>query len=230
MTTTKAIDALLEAQKKFGKAAKNRENPFHKSKYADYDSVLDAVQAPLNENGFVIQHMGISHDGKDYLRTELRHISGEVFISEFPLMLDSNPQKSGSLITYLKRYNLSALTGISTEDDDDGNAAAHGAPGRSAARTAKPAPKSATKANYGRDGYISEAQGKRLWAISREHGVSDVALKTYLQKTFNVQHSYDIRRDDYDAICKAVESGMLVNHGDDVQEPEPVMSEKEHKW
>jgi ERF superfamily len=36
---------------------------------------------------------------------------------------DSSPQGQGSAITYLRRYALSAVLGIATEDDDDGNAA-----------------------------------------------------------------------------------------------------------
>ena len=115
--------ALLEAQKQIGKVAKNKVNPHFKSAYADYEAVLDAVKGPLNENGFVIVHRGVTHDGRDYLRTELKHISGLDVESELPLVLNGNPQHGGSLITYLKRYNLSALTGLSSGEDDDANAA-----------------------------------------------------------------------------------------------------------
>jgi hypothetical protein len=75
------------------------------------------------------------------------------------------------------------------------------------------------KTTYGRKGYISEKQGKRLWAISKQAGVSEEGLRTYLKKTFNIEHSPDIKWQDYEAICKAVESGMLANHGDEVSEP-----------
>lgn len=82
------------------------------------------------------------------------------------------------------------------------------------------------KTTYGRKGYISEKQGKRLWAISKTAGVSQEALRTYLKKTFNVEHSPDIKWQDYEAICKAVESGMLGNHGDEVPETDG----PEHEW
>jgi excinuclease UvrABC ATPase subunit len=45
----------------------------------------------------------------------------------------NDPQGQGSAITYMRRYALSAILGIATEEDDDGNAAsrtdrsAHGA-------------------------------------------------------------------------------------------------------
>ncbi len=124
MQQTTAVSALLEAQKSIGKVAKNCENPFHKSKYADYEAVLDAVKKPLNDNGFVLVHRGVVIEGRDYLQTALVHSSGAEFTSQFPVVVDGNPQHMGSAITYIKRYNLASLTGLATEEDDDGNAAA----------------------------------------------------------------------------------------------------------
>src|SRR5690625_7652561 len=40
----------------------------------------------------------------------------------FPLG-ENNIQSMGGLVTYMKRYSLSAILGISTEADDDGNVA-----------------------------------------------------------------------------------------------------------
>lgn len=124
MEQATAVDALLSAQKIIGKVAKNCENPFHKSKYADYEAVLDAVKKPLNDHGFVLIHRGVVIEGKDYLQTALVHSSGAEFTSQFPVVVDGNPQHMGSAITYIKRYNLASLTGLATEEDDDGNAAA----------------------------------------------------------------------------------------------------------
>lgn len=53
-------------------------------------------------------------------------------------------------------------------------------------------------------GLISEAQGKRLFAIAKSAGISDEACKTVL-KGFGYASSKDIRREDYEAICKMVE-------------------------
>jgi hypothetical protein len=56
------------------------------------------------------------------LITKLIHESGEEMISEMILPTVQDPQRFGSLITYYKRYQLQALLGISTSDeDDDGN-------------------------------------------------------------------------------------------------------------
>lgn len=52
---------------------------------------------------------------------------------------------------------------------------------------------------------ISEPQGKRLWAISKAAGVSEDVLREHLKKNYNIEHSKDISRKDYEAICKWVE-------------------------
>lgn len=127
-TQASAVKDLLAAQMIIGKVAKNCENPFHKSRYADYEAVLDAVKKPLNDHGFVLVHRGVVIEGKDYLQTALVHSSGVEFTSQFPVVVDGNPQHMGSAITYIKRYNLASLTGLASEDDDDGNSAAKVAP------------------------------------------------------------------------------------------------------
>src|SRR5690625_4401905 len=53
------------------------------------------------------------------------HESGE-FIEYDPVFMQAEkqtPQGAGALITYLKRYTLSAIFGITSDQDDDGNQA-----------------------------------------------------------------------------------------------------------
>ena len=52
---------------------------------------------------------------------------------------------------------------------------------------------------------ISDAQGKRLWAIAREHGVSEESLKKKLGEEYGIEHLRDILRRDYDGIVLWVE-------------------------
>lgn len=52
---------------------------------------------------------------------------------------------------------------------------------------------------------ISEAQGKRLWAISKTAGVSEDLLREIVSK-HGFAHSKDITRDKYEDICVEVES------------------------
>lgn len=59
---------------------------------------------------------------------------------------------------------------------------------------------------------ISEAQGKRLWAIARSKGVSEEQLRAFL-KTFGIESVYKVTRKDYDEIVKQIEAGKATGGG-----------------
>lgn len=54
---------------------------------------------------------------------------------------------------------------------------------------------------------ISEAQRKRLWAISKNKNVTEEMLKAYLKKNFGIESSNDIKKKNYDTICQWAEAG-----------------------
>jgi len=54
--------------------------------------------------------------------------------------------------------------------------------------------------------FISEAQVKRLFAIARNSGWSTNDLKEYLKGQYNVEHSKDINKSDYEEIVKWIEA------------------------
>jgi hypothetical protein len=113
--------ALVKFQSQLKPVAKESENPFFKSSYADLSTILQAVMPLLSSNGLaVIQPMKVQ-DGMTILITRLVHESGESIESEMILPPHADPQKYGALITYYKRYQIQALLGINTEEDDDGN-------------------------------------------------------------------------------------------------------------
>jgi hypothetical protein len=55
-------------------------------------------------------------------------------------------------------------------------------------------------------GLISEAQGKRLYALAQKGNKTDEQMKAYL-KGFKYEHSKDIKREDYEKICDWAENG-----------------------
>lgn len=114
--------ALVKFQSELKPAGKDAVNPFFKSNYLTLSGIIDHVMPILSSNGLaIIQPMKIQ-DGMTVLITRLIHVSGESIESEMILPGHNDPQKHGSLITYYKRYQLQALLGISTsEEDDDGN-------------------------------------------------------------------------------------------------------------
>ena len=119
--------ALNKAQATLQVAKKGSENPFFHSKYADLLSVWDACREALVSNGLsVVQIADISFnaDGKAVLETILMHTSGEWIKGRLPLLpVKPDPQAQGSAITYARRYSLSAIVGLCTEEDDDAEGA-----------------------------------------------------------------------------------------------------------
>ncbi len=105
-------------------AEKSSQNPFFHSTYADLASVWEACRKPLSDNGLSVTQL-ISKDGeKQILETVLFHSSGQYISSTLVLTpKDDTPQAIGSSITYARRYSLAAIVGVSSDDDDDGEAA-----------------------------------------------------------------------------------------------------------
>jgi len=118
------IIALLKAQREMGNATKDNVNPFFKSKYADLNSVREAVTPLLNANGIVVLQPMCTVDGSEYVKTVLMHESGEILESYTKIICKSqnDPQAYGSGVTYARRYGLQSFMSIGA-DDDDGNKA-----------------------------------------------------------------------------------------------------------
>lgn len=123
--------ALAKAQGEFSIASKDKNNPFFKSKYADFESVVAASRPSLSKHGLsVVQNVYRFDDGNHYLVTILLHASGQWIKSK----AQHNPIKSDiqSLASYntsLKRMCYSSLVGVATgEGDDDGESAVRDIP------------------------------------------------------------------------------------------------------
>lgn len=133
----KLIPALIQAQGELQHAAKASSNPHFKSKYADLATVLDTCKPVLQANGLAITHQRMSVNGGEYLVTSLWHSSGQYLQSTSKLMPSKqDPQGYGSAMTYARRYDLSALIGLAS-DDDDGNAASSGVANENAKKFVK---------------------------------------------------------------------------------------------
>jgi hypothetical protein len=121
--------ALAKAQSEFPKIPRDRTVEVYSQKtgkkysfaYAPLDTIMERIRPVLKANGLAFMQ---SLNGES-LSTTLLHTSGEWLASDpMPVRVaDSGPQALGSAITYARRYALTAILGIVTEDDDDGNAA-----------------------------------------------------------------------------------------------------------
>lgn len=125
---TELSKALIEVQKVLSPALKDAENPFVKSRYATLNSVMGSCKSALLDNGILLTQYPVPVEGENLgLVTKLVHAETGQFQASLAVIPLSkhDPQAMGSAITYGRRYSLSAMLGIVTEDDDDGNAATY---------------------------------------------------------------------------------------------------------
>lgn len=120
--------ALHKAQKNIKAALKDSTNPHFRSKYADLSSVIDAVKAPLLDQGIVFLQGVSGVENGVAVETMLLHVSGEWMSSTLEIPASKHDaQGYGSATTYGRRYGLQSMCGVPAEDDD-GNAATASAP------------------------------------------------------------------------------------------------------
>lgn len=96
-------------------------------KYASLDDIWDVARQPLSKNGLSIIQIPANDTDGFYLETTLLHSSGQWVsgLLSLPVIAErmSELQAMGSAITYARRYMLGAMVGVTTGDDDDGQAA-----------------------------------------------------------------------------------------------------------
>ena len=122
--------AMLKVQKQLRPALKDSYNGFTQSKYATLNSVMEACSEVLINAGIWVTQYPVPVDGNGSLLglvTKLVHAeSGEWQESTIVMPLaKADPQAYGSALTYARRYGLSSMVGLITEDDD-GNMACKG--------------------------------------------------------------------------------------------------------
>jgi hypothetical protein len=116
--------ALSKVQGELTPAIKDSKNPFFKSTYADLSSVWNSCKDSLSKNGLAIIQTMDFKEGQNVLVTTLAHASGQWMRSCLPILNEkNNAQGFGSAITYMRRYALSAIVGVTCDEDDDGNEA-----------------------------------------------------------------------------------------------------------
>lgn len=127
--------ALLKVQSELKPVKRTISNPFYKSKYADLESIVEAVMPLLSTHGILAsQTTRISPNGLAELVTSLIHAeTGEKIDSVSPIICKdaSDPQKFIAATTYARRSSLATICGLATQDDDGNTAAdkpAHASP------------------------------------------------------------------------------------------------------
>jgi hypothetical protein len=146
-TTKYLAPALVAAHKALKPISKDGKNPAFRSRYATLDGIMETVRPALAAHGLaVVQGVVHPETGEGgrlvgiMVETRLIHTSGEWLASVVPVpVAKGDAHGLGSALSYGRRYGISALLALSTDEDDDGNAAAKAPPARQE-RSAKSAP------------------------------------------------------------------------------------------
>jgi hypothetical protein len=117
------LKALNEAQPEIQNPTKNR-HVIAGAKdywYSDLNEILE-LKPILRKHGLLLIQTMRVENGQNIMMTTLAHVpSGEHIESETVLPHDLTPMLLGSAITYYRRYQISAIMCVASEDDLDGD-------------------------------------------------------------------------------------------------------------
>ncbi len=119
-------EALRLAQLEFPEIPKDKTNSHFGQRYSSLDAIVTGTRPALAKNKLVAYHVPEDTDEGVRVTAILRHTPSkqERAVSLSAICDRGRIQDMGSRITYLRRYTLGPLLGITPDEDDDGNAAA----------------------------------------------------------------------------------------------------------
>lgn len=138
--------------------------------YASLADVSEAAMPLLAKHGLAFATVPEVAEQGRVLRGVLLHSSGEQLTGVLPIS-GTDMQSIGSALTYGRRYLMGCLTGIVTDDDDDGQAATRHAKQQRPAPQQSAAGQASPKASPSRQ--ASEKQVKMMGALMSKLGMSD---------------------------------------------------------
>lgn len=124
---TAYLSAFSRMQSEMPAAARKGEG-HNKKKYARFEDIVEALRPILHKHGFSLSHRVNTEGNQIKVTGILGHADGHSESTVITLPPDTSGNKTpvhamASAISYGKRYVSLTLTGIATDDDDDGKAA-----------------------------------------------------------------------------------------------------------
>jgi hypothetical protein len=117
----KIMPALVAIQAELEAVAIDSNNPHFKSRYASLSSVIDTARPVCTKHGVAILQFPRTDGDMVGVTTRLIHTSGQWVAGSASVRLTKGgPQDVGSIVTYMRRYTLTAMLCLSQDDDDDG--------------------------------------------------------------------------------------------------------------
>lgn len=200
------LSNLMKAKREMGSAVKkDSANPFHKSKYASLGAHLELSESILDRHGLImVQTVNGSQDKAMLVSTLCHPESGQWIKSYLPLPNPKNDSQGlGASITYMRRYSINTMLGLSAEDDDAESACI-----REPKTPAKKAP-SQFDTNENKVVCINEDQFRTLSSLERK---LDEPTKKHMQKAlmneFNINSISQATADMYQSLIIRFENAI----------------------
>lgn len=120
------LPALMDAQKEIPTMPKNAKA--YGYKYTDLDTITSVIKPILaRHNISYMQSVGMDDEGRSTLTTRIFSRDGEYIedVTTLPVIQsakNNSAQTMGMAITYVRRYALCAMLGITSDEDVDANA------------------------------------------------------------------------------------------------------------
>lgn len=155
--------------------------------YTPLQDIINHIRPILAKHKLAVLQSPRSDDGESItVTTLLVHESGEWIESDELTMKAEKvtAQGAGSIITYARRYALSAVLGLATEEDDDASR-----------QEPQDKPKQTESA------LISEARARRMFALAK--GNADIVRQVLGE--YNIGGSKQVPNSLYDEICDKIQ-------------------------
>jgi len=180
--TAKIAEALAAFQAEMPTVAKGKTANVRSDKgsysytYAGLAEVSHAALPLLTAHGLAFSCVPEVIDGRPVLTGILLHVSGESLRGSLPLATGGTPQQTGSAITYARRYLFGCMTGLITDDDDDGSLASKRPAAKKATRVKSTPPDDPWQDTAPRepgDRQVTAEQLKKMHALFSDLGITD---------------------------------------------------------
>lgn len=198
----KFLEAFAKFQEELAPVFKGSVNPHYRSSYANLEDVIKHVSPLLTKNGLCFTQKLRIDNGKNIIQTIVFHTeSGEKLDSEMLLIEINDAQKIGAAITYYKRYELQAILGLATTDDDaeslrdkSGDKQNEPFQGKSVSDTAKE-----------RDAIVNDVKS---FLKEKTHGMSLTEGMAFLKKHFQANEMTDLNSRSNEELKRLLSNAM----------------------
>lgn len=195
--TVEAKEVMLQAKlsdiQKELKAGKNQHNSFGNYDYRSCEDILSALKPLLGGSVILLTDEIVMIGERYYVKATASLAEGSETISTTAYAREEEGKKgmsadqvTGSASSYARKYALNGLFAIDDAKDSD-STNTHGKEPRQPQQP-RPEQRPAQPPAAGNPVKITEPQRRAIFAISRQIGMTDEALKA----KFNIEHTYDL--------------------------------------